>query len=191
MEKLKKRIILCGFLTLFASANVIVAVSNEKQKSLFSVREAEAQAFGFESSILNWLEDLLLNSNTVVYKYNTREGLTCSPVQIFSGRYYNGSSQAQNLDAHLGLTGSVTYATGNVNGDAGVNYQAQKQSMNTYQYEYTVDISLGGNDWMIKTCEPCSNNDPEKIGKNCNTYNECAEAIKSSAGAYREALGLS
>ena len=192
MNKLKKRILLCGILTAFATANVFVAISNEKQKALFRMEKAEAQGIGvvtWEILYEMW-ERFSQYNNPEVYKFNTRRGLTCAPVQIFSGKYEYGSAQAQSLDTHLGLNGSGSYASGNVNGSADASFQAYKSAVNNYQYEYSVNIVLDGNNWMVKTCEPCSTSDPEMIGSNCSTYNECADVIRSSADAYRSALGI-
>ena len=191
MNKTKKKA-LCLLLSLFAAANAFVAVSTEKQKSLFSIQDAEAMpGWGDLASFINWIETLTENDNAIVYKYNTRQGLSCAPIQIFSGKYEYGSNESQNLDAHLGLTGNASYATGGVSGDVNANYQARKDVAESYKYEYSVYIWLGGNDWKVKTCEPCHKNDPNKIGKNCKTYDECAAVIESRSETYRQALGLS
>ena len=190
MKKTKKRILLCGIITVFAAVNMVVAVSNEKHKTLFKTENAEASVVDWYLIFYNIWESINQNNNDIVYKYNTRTGLKCAPVNIFSGKYAYNSSQAQTLDANLGFKGNMTHAAGEVSGQVNTNYDATRYYNNNYEYEYAVEIFLNGNDWMLKTCEPCSASDPDVIGKNCTNYDECAEAINSRASAYRNALGL-
>ena len=193
MNKMKRRLILCGIVSMFALVNVVVTISNERQKALLFADNTDAlsDSDDFLENLVAEFWAFIGNNNNVVYKYNERTNLPCAPVKIFSGRYQSGSSQAQNLDLNLGLTGSANYATGSVNGHAEASYRASKESSTNYQYEYTVDIVLSGNNWKLKTCEPCAESDPDKVGKNCTNYNECADAVNSSASAYRSALGIS
>lgn len=190
MKKTKKRILLCGIITVFAAVNMVVAVSNEKHKTLFKTENAEASVVNWYLIFYNIWESINQNNNDIVYRYNTRTGMSCTPVKIFCGKYDYNSSQAYSLNTSLGLEGSVTHAAGRVGGTANASYDATKNEKTNYQYEYNVEIILDGNDWTIKTCEPCSPTEPDVIGKNCTTYSECADAIKANASAYRYALGL-
>lgn len=187
MKKTKKKLLLCGLLTLFAAANLFVAASNEKQKKILCTDDAEAFDF---SLLLSIIENSSTNNNVQVFRYKIREGLSCAPVLIFSGNYQKGSSAANALDANLGFSGNSTFVTGSVNGSANASYQASRQTTSNYDYAYAVNIVLAGDDWEVITCEPCSENDPKMIGRNCKGYSECADAVNLHASAYRAALGL-
>lgn len=192
MKNVKKKLILCGLLTVFAIANLFVAVSNERQKTMFTARDAEAQvvqSIPWEVLYQIW-ERYNTYNNPVVFKYRERNNLTCSPFEIYKGVFAKGSEVARMLDAHLNIQGAYGTSTGQVSGNTNVNYSASKKSTDNYSYEYSVSIILAGDDWTVKTCEQCSENDPDMIGMNCTVYNECAQTIESNANAYKAALGL-
>ena len=163
MKKTKKKLLLCGLLTLFAAANLFVAASNEKQKSLFVVENADAESLG--NLLYRIVEDYLSNMNIVVYKHYERRDLPCAPYNLFNGIYAKGSDVARMLDANLNLQGDSGFSSGFISG--GANYSASKKMTGNYYYEYRIDIVLPGNNWRANSCVQCRLDDPEVLGVNC------------------------
>lgn len=188
---MKKKVLIYGFLTLFALANVIVAVSNERQKSMLISNNVEAK-----SNIADWILFYLWyidnnggsNSNTAE-KYRERNNLTCPPFEIYNGQHAIGSDAARLIETKLNLTGGATNGSGYVQGESRSSWQSSKHSSSSTHYEYHVVVTPVGNDWVLKTCEPCADNDPE-IATNCRTYNECGEYVQTMGDSYRSALGI-
>lgn len=184
----KKRVLLVVSFTLFALANLFVGLNNEKQKALLLTDNVEAKTNPMWYYLI--LEGLTNNDPGTFYKYRERNNLSCSPIRVYRGVIAKGTEAARMLDVALNIDASSQTGTGNVSQRTDVKYNSRKKSLDNIFYEYTVDIYLTGEDWVIKTCEPCSKDDDGCVGHNCTVYNECAQAIKSSTTSYLNALGI-
>lgn len=184
----KKRVLLVVSFTLFALANLFVGLNNEKQKALLLTDNVEAKTNPVWYYLI--LEGLMNNDPGTFYKYRERNNLPCSPVNIYKGIIAKGTEAARMLDASLNIDASSHTGSGNISGNSSAKYNSRKKALDNVFYEYSVEIYLTGEDWVIKTCEPCSSNDNESIGHNCTPYSECAQAIQISTTSYLNSLGI-
>lgn len=186
-NKSLKTAAICGALAVLSLVNVCILSFNKSQVSPILTKNvnADAQQILGPYTLLFSLGEFFGNNNTY-YKYDEIRTI-CNTVTISRGTMSLEQMRNSAFGLNATLTGPATTQVG-VDGGATASIDAHKTSKSSF--DFAVDIVLPGDNWKVKTCEPCCPNDPDVISGKCVTYDQCSEVIKMRVAAYKEALGI-
>lgn len=190
-NKSLKTAAICGALAVLSLVNVCILSFNKSQVSPILTKNVNADAqqiLGPYTLGFNLAE--FYASLCGYYRFKERTTI-CTPVVISNGSITRQELKDSNINADV--TGNATidgtgYLDGGVN--SSFNYSMKLQKKNTNYFDYSLDVSLPGKDWLVKTCESCSRYDEGVLSSRCVPYDECSQLIQTRINAYKAALKI-
>ncbi len=175
---------ICGALAVLSLVNVCVLSFNKNQVSPILTRNVNADA-GILGPYYFFIELFGGSGSNLYYKYDEAEA-ECNPVTISEGTM----SAEQLINSVFNANASIPQGSVKIPLDASAFANLEYKKNKKGSFDFKVTISLSGDKWRIKTCEPCNPTEPDVLSTRCVNYDQCAEAMKTRIKAYREALGI-
>ena len=194
MKKCKslRTLIVAGSLALLSIVNVsILTMRDTRVKSLVATEvNADAEELG-PWGFLIWLTEFCYDNFGSHFKFHEFYTV-CNPMELSKGSFANGSQADHNFRSAIGgeISGNTSISGTKATAHGDVDYSANISNYNANSYSYQVIISLPGDHWKVKLCEPCSANDPQRIQGSCQDYDACAITMKSRIAAYKTAFSV-